>query len=233
MRASQRAVATVLGLAVALIVGAAAWLRLTAEPAPELSGERTSRTYDYSEFDGVAVQRGQWQVAIERGDAWGVTVELPVELIDDLQVEVEDGALSLGTSGQWFRDFGDGNGFEARITMPELRELDLTSASSVTFAGFDGAALAIDMAGAGQLRGASSRFDDLTLDLSGVGNVELDDVSVTNADVDISGAGNVKLRMAGGRLTGDVSGAGNLEYSGTVSEQSVQSSGFVNVRRRD
>jgi hypothetical protein len=49
----------------------------------------------------------------------------------------------------------------------------------------------------------------------------------------VSGAGNVKLRMAGGRLTGDVSGAANLEYYGPVSEQSVQQSGFVNVRRRD
>jgi hypothetical protein len=71
------------------------------------------------------------------------------------------------------------------------------------------------------------------LDLSGVGNADLADVTVTDADVDVSGAGNVKLRMAGGRLTGGVSGAANLEYYGPVSEQSVQQSGFVNVRRRD
>ena len=37
--------------------------------------------------------------------------------------------------------------------------------------------------------------------------------------------------MAGGRLTGDMSGAGNLAYLGTVSEQSVDTSGFVNIRR--
>ena len=232
MRASQRAVATVLGLVVALIMGAAVWLRLVAEPAPELSGERTSRTYDHSGFDGVAVSGGQWQVAIDRGDAWRVTVEMPTELADDVEVELEGGALSLGAaSGQWFGDVGDG--LKATITMPALRELDLAGASSVTFSGFDGPALSIDLKGAGQLRGAASRFDELTLDLSGVGNAVLDDVVVTNADVDISGAGNVKLRMAGGRLTGDVSGAGNLEYWGTVSEQSVQSTGFVNVRRRD
>ena len=234
MRASQRAVATVLGLAVALMLAAALWFRLTAEPAPELSGERTSRTFDYPGFDGVAVSSGQWQVDIERGDAWRVTVEMPTELVDDVAVELEGGALSLGASrGQWFGDVDDGNGLKATITMPALRELDLAGASRVTFSGFDGTALSIELSGAGQVRGAASRFDELTLDLSGVGNAALGDVSVTNADVDISGAGNVELRMAGGRLTGDVSGAANLVYSGSVSEQSVQSSGFVNVRRRE
>jgi hypothetical protein len=39
--------------------------------------------------------------------------------------------------------------------------------------------------------------------------------------------------MAGGRLTGDMSGAASLEYYGTVSEESVDTSGMVNVRRRD
>ena len=76
-------------------------------------------------------------------------------------------------------------------------------------------------------------IDSLILDKSGVGNLDLGDVTVTNAEVDVSGAGSVTLRMGGGRLSGDMSGFGNLEYYGTVSEQTVESSGFVNVRRRD
>ncbi len=39
--------------------------------------------------------------------------------------------------------------------------------------------------------------------------------------------------MARGRLTGEMSGAGNLAYRGTVSEQSVETSGFVNVHHID
>ena len=74
---------------------------------------------------------------------------------------------------------------------------------------------------AGEIAGAASRFDALMLDMSGAGNVDLGDVPVTDAEVDISGAGKVALRMAGGRLTGDISGAENLEYYGTVSEESV------------
>jgi hypothetical protein len=233
MRNSQRAVLAVLGLVVALMVGVAVWFRIIAEPGPTLSGERVSRTFDHTGFDGVEIA-GQWQVVLERGDAWRVTVEMPAELASDVGVELVDDSLSLDAArGGWFGGFGDDDRFEATITMPALRQIDMAGAANVSFSGFDGAALAIDLAGAGNLRGTASRFDALTLDLSGVGNADLADVTVTDANVDISGAGNVKLRMAGGRLTGDVSGAGNLEYYGPVSEQSVQQSGFVNVRRRD
>ena len=69
--------------------------------------------------------------------------------------------------------------------------------------------------------------------MSGAGSVDLDDVATTDAEVTASGATNVRLRMAGGRLTGHMSGAGNLVYFGTVSEQSVSSSGMVNIRRAE
>jgi hypothetical protein len=231
MRTSQLAVLGALGLVVALMVGVAVWVRLIAGPAPELSGQRTTRSYDYTGFDGVEAA-GQWQVTIERGDSWSVSVEAPAELADRLEVELEGGALSLGYMGGWCPGC-DENLLEATITMPALESLDVSGASKLSFSGFEGAELSVDVSGAVELRGAASRFDRLALDLSGAGNVALEDVPVTDADIDVSGAGNVTLRMAGGRLTGDMSGAGNLQYYGTVSEESVETSGFVNIRRRD
>jgi hypothetical protein len=49
----------------------------------------------------------------------------------------------------------------------------------------------------------------------------------------VSGAADVALRMAGGRLTGHLSGAANLRYSGTVTEESVSTSGAANIRHAD
>ncbi len=46
MRNSQRAVVAALGVVVVVMLGVVTWLRLNAEAAPELSGERSSRTYD-------------------------------------------------------------------------------------------------------------------------------------------------------------------------------------------
>ncbi len=71
-----------------------------------------------------------------------------------------------------------------------------------------------------------------TLALSGAGSADLGGVTATERrHRRISGA---RQRHAAAwpaaRLTGDMSGAGNLEYFGHVSEQSVDTSGFVSVR---
>jgi hypothetical protein len=233
MRTSQLAVASALGLVVAVMVAFGVWIRLIAEPIPELSGERTSRTYDRSGFDGVDIS-GQWQVTIERADVWRVAVEAPVELIDELEVEVSGDRLSLGSERGWCPGcFRDDVVLRATITMPALESLDSSGTSMMSFSGFDGDTLSLDVSGSGQVRGVASRFDRLTLDMSGAAAIDLADVPVTDADVDVSGAGEVKLRMAGGRLSGDISGAANLEYSGTVSAETIDRSGMVNVRRRD
>jgi len=229
MRNSQRAVVAALGLVVGIMVAVAVWVRLSAEPGPELSGERTLRTYDYTDFDAVEIS-GPWQVTIERGDAWRVAVDVPAELVDEVALELQGDRLSLDHDGGWL---GDGVTLEATITMPALESLDVSGISNVSFSGFDGTSLTLDLSGFGEIRGAASRFDGLTLDMSGFVNVDLDGAPVTDAGIDVSGFGNVTLRMAGGRLTGDMSGFAKLAYFGTVSEESVDTSGFVNVRRRN
>ena len=232
MRNSQRAVLALLGVIVGLMVVMAIWVRVSAREPPQLSGERTMKTYDITDFDGVDVD-GQWQVTIERGDAWRVSVEMPVEVVDQVRVRRDGDVLTLGQEGPWLGGFDDDRSLEATITMPVLATLNHSGMSRVSFSGFDGSGLSIDASGAGEIRGAGSRFDSLLLDMSGFGNIELGDVAVTNADVDLSGFGNVTLRLAGGRLRGDMSGFGNLEYYGTVSEESVDKSGFGRIRRRN
>ena len=235
MRTSQRVMAGLLGGIVVLLVVAAISIKVAAPSALELSGERTTRAYDYADFTGVSVS-GQWQVTIERGAAWQVTVDVPAEVVDRLRVERSGDELALGFEGgtRSFGPFGRATRSpRATITMPELTSIVLSGTSTLSFTGFEGDQLSLTSSGASEVRAASGRFDSLALTMSGAGNVDLDDVVVTNADIRVSGAGNLKLNMAGGRLTGQMSGAGNLDYRGTVSEQSVTTSGVVNVRRRD
>jgi hypothetical protein len=172
-------------------------------------------------------------VTVQRGDAWRVEVAAPTELFEMLRVRVEGGVLDLDLDGWWFGDFDEDERLEATITMPALESLDLSGTSRVSFSGFDGSELTLDLSGAGALTGTASRFDTLTVDQSGAGSVDLADVPVTNANVDMSGAGSLTLRMAGGRLIGDMSGAASLDYFGTVSEETIDKSGAVNVRRRN
>jgi hypothetical protein len=234
MRNSQRAVVGLLGIIVGLMVVVAISVRISAPQPAELSGERTTRDYDYADFRGVEVS-GQWQVTIERGDDWRVSVDMPAEVVDQIQVQRQADGDAVDLEGPWWLGEFDGEeaALQATITMPALESVDVSGASFVAFSGFDGGTLELDFSGAGQLRGTASRFDRLELDMSGASAIDLSEVPVTDANVDISGAGNIKLQMAGGRLTGDLSGASSLEYTGTVSEESIDKAGLVNVRRRD
>lgn len=237
MRNSQRAIIGLLGVAVGLMVVVAIWVLVTGERPPELSGERTTRTYDLADFDSVAVG-GEWQITIERGDAWRVNVEVPAEVVAQVRVERNGDVLNLGRRGtSLFGGFGrlgrSQGALRATITMPALEALGLSGSSQLSFSGFEGSALSVDVSGAVDMRGAASQFDTLTLDLSGAGSINFADVPVTDANVDISGAASVTLRMAGGRLSGDLSGTSNLEYFGTVSAETIDKAGLVNVRHRD
>jgi hypothetical protein len=234
MRNSQRAVAALLGGIVALMIVAAIWIRVAAPEVPRLSGERTTRSYDHTDFTGVTVS-GQWQVTLERGAAWRVTIDVPTELVDQVRVEKNGNELEIGSEGGWrFGGFGrDEPPLRTTITMPALESIVLSGASTVSFSGFEGDRLSLTSSGASEVRAASGRFENLTLVVSGAGNIDLGGVPVTNADIRVSGAGNIDLNMAGGKLTGSMSGAGNLDYVGTVSEQNVSSSGVVNIKRRD
>jgi hypothetical protein len=233
MRNSQRAIAAVLGVVVVLMVVVAIWVRVAAPEPRELSGEKTTKTYDLLDFDGVDVT-GPWRVTIARGDAWQVSVEVPAEVVDEVRVDRDGGELEL-EGPWWVGNFAgrEGPALEATITMPALESVHISGTAILSFSGFNGRAFSLALSGAGQLSGTASRFDRLDLDMSGAAAIDLSDVPVTDAEVDISGAGSVKLQMAGGRLSGDLSGAASLEYSGTVSEETVDKAGFVNVRRRN
>jgi hypothetical protein len=235
MRNSQRVVLAVIGGLAVLLLAAGVWMRVAVPQLPDLSGERGPRAYDLTDFDRVSVS-GQWEVTIERGDAWRVTVDAPVELHEYLRVERDGDELELGLDGGWRLGGGwgrDSNALEATITMPALEGLELSGASTLSFSGFEGRELSIVSSGASEVRANASRYDDLRLVLSGAGSAELEDLTATNADVTVSGAADVRLRMGGGRLTGNLSGASNLEYWGSVSEQSLSQSGVGSVRHRE
>jgi hypothetical protein len=233
MKTSQKALLAGLGFLAFLLIVGAVWSRVGVTTGLQLSGERTALAPTLSNFAAIDAS-GTWNVTVARGDAWRVDLDVPIELVDRIEARVEDDRLVLGLDGgTWFGgcSIPDRCRLKANISLPELRAVSLSGATQFDFGGFDGTALEIEMSGAGEIDGDSSRYDDLELTVSGAGNVDLDGVTTTNAEVSVSGAAHVELRMGGGRLRGNLSGASGLVYSGTVSEESVSESGASNVRR--
>jgi hypothetical protein len=230
MRASQRALLAALAFVLLVAVVSTVWLRVQVSPAEELSGGRATLAPALTNFSGIEVSGG-WELDVVRGDSWRVELEVPSEVQGRVEAGVVDGRLQLRLSdGLWLGPFGDQE-FSADITLPRLESLTVFGASEIDFSGFEGGRLEITVSGAAEIDGSSSRLDALKLTLTGAGDVNLREVPVTDAEVAVTGAGTVELRMAGGRLTGQMAGAASLEYFGSVSEQSVATSGPVVIRR--
>jgi Putative auto-transporter adhesin, head GIN domain len=237
MKRSTAALLVGLGSIVAVLLLVALWVRFTStgKALPSLSGQRATRSYDLSGFTQVKAS-GQWQVTLVRGDEWAVEVSYPAELESGVDVRQERGALALRYTLErsWWSDFGsnDSLAMNARIVMPALEAVEMHGASSLDFSGFAGERLAIDASGAVAIDGRDSRYGALGLKISGAGRADLGGVTTTAARIDVSGVQTVTLRMAGGPLSGGVSGVSRVDYSGTVSSQDVRASGVSRVEHR-
>jgi hypothetical protein len=237
MKRSVVALLSAIGVAVAVMLALALWVRFGAAPReelPTLSGQRTTRSYDIEGFTGIETD-GQWQVTLVRGDAWAVELAYPLELERLIDVHKEGETLVLDYSTQLIEwsDFGSRFEMSARVVMPALEQLDLSGASKLELSGFQGSELEIDTSGAVAIEGRDSRYDDLDLRMSGAGRTDLGGVTTTDAHIEVSGAQNVILRMAGGVLSGDVSGASHVEYFGTIASQDVDTSGIARIEHRE
>ncbi len=184
--------------------------------------------FGFDNFSSINTEYS-WDLVIRQGDSYDLTIIIPEELKEYLKVRKEGKTLYLSLQPR-LRSF---NGtLRAEIVMPMLTELQTSGAASVRIKGFTGKNLEIESSGAFDLKGADSSFEDLSLESSGAANIDLSGVPVKNARIELSGAGNIKLRMNGGELTGALSGACNLVYSGTVSLQQIESSGLSSIRQR-
>jgi hypothetical protein len=232
MRQSQRTLLTALGVVIVIMAATVIWVRFHLSPAVELSGQRVTLTPALTDFEELSV-RGTWQLDVQQGESWRVELDIPLELQDRIEARVEGGRLSFGLEGDLFGGGFGGNEMTAKITMPRLRALQISGAGDVDLTGFMGERLELTLSGAAELDGHSSRYETLSLSMSGAGDIDFRDVTVTNADVSVSGAGDLSLTMAGGTLTGHMSGAGDLRYYGTVSQENVTTSGMADVRHVD
>ncbi|HLF11408.1 MAG TPA: DUF2807 domain-containing protein [Gammaproteobacteria bacterium] len=196
-------------------------------------GARTTRSFELESFRSIKVS-GTWNVTVVQSAEWSVELSYPENVEDDLRVRVDGDRLVLSyeSRGWNWRDDNQRR-FTARISMPELTSAEVSGAAALAFSGFHGDRLAIGISGAGRVDGVDGRYDDLSLAVSGAGRVDIRGVAVVDANVSLSGAGHVVLNMDGGVLSGNISGAGRIDYHGTIREQRVDISGAGRVARAE
>ncbi|RKX85075.1 MAG: hypothetical protein DRP57_04580 [Spirochaetes bacterium] len=81
------------------------------------------------------------------------------------------------------------------------------------------------------IKGNNCSYNALKLDINGGADINLKDVPVKDARIHLSGAANIVLSLKGGKLEGDISGAGMLKYYGTVKVKNIRTSGAVKIKQ--
>ena len=88
------------------------------------------------------------------------------------------------------------------------------------------------MTGSTQIKGDGIQIYYLTIKGSGSIDVDFMGSPVNFAELDLSGSSKIQMTMAGGDLTGKISGSGMVIYDGEVRHQEVKISGSGSIQRR-
>ena len=192
---------------------------------PKLGVE--TKSYQIKNFSSIETSGG-WEIIIHQGKEYSVKVDIPKDNAGVLEIKKKGNALFLG-----FKPGVNTKKLKATasITMPVFTGCTGKGALSLSFADFTGDNLIISFAGGISVRGNKSTYRKLNLDINGGADINLKDVPVNDANVHLSGAANIVIRMAGGVLEGDISGAGMLKYFGTVKKQNIKTGGAVKIEQ--
>jgi hypothetical protein len=199
--------AVVLALVLAALALAVALDESSTTPATQGSGVTASETRDLPPFTAVDLA-GVNNVTVGVGGEQRVVVRGDDNVLPLVTTEVESGTLVIAQS----ESFDTATNLSVEVVVPALEAVRLSGSGTVTVDGHDLDLLALDLSGAGTLRG-SGTAQRLDVELGGTGDVQLETLAVEEATVTLPGSGNVHVHVSE-RLDARVSGTGSVFYSG-------------------
>ncbi|MDH3299135.1 MAG: DUF2807 domain-containing protein [Acidimicrobiia bacterium] len=167
-------------------------------------GPTVTESFEIDDFDRLVV-RDSWTVFVTLGSETTLEVEVAEDLLDDVQVDQSGDRLTLSLDDpRWFSSHRGTR--EARITTPNLTELDVEGASTVEVVGLTG--------------------DQLDVELSGAATVDLGEVELQQLQVALEGASSIDGAGSVGVLTADSVGASSVNFGRmTIDEAEIDASG--------
>ena len=177
------------------------------------SGNLETETFNFSDFTRVDIGNA-FETEIAQSGSYNVNITADDNLLEYIRVSKE-----------------------GKVTMPELRGVELSGATRGTVSGFSSTEnLDIGVSGASSLNLVDIPAGDARIDVSGASKVT-GDITAGDADLDISGASTVQLEGSASDIVAEASGASRVKLAGfTVSNADVTlggaSTGTVNLDGR-
>ena len=175
------------------------------------SGVAEKQEMQFSDFTAIEVKDG-FDVEIERSDTFNVTIIADKELYDNLKVRHQDDVLRIYIDPPYSHIISHKT---AKITMPMLRQIDLSLNSRGTISGFQAS-------------------EDFIANLA-LGSSLSGDIEAKNIIFDIASGSNVKLEGAADGMTLNGSGGSTavlseFELTGAKIKLTSGSKATVNVK---
>lgn len=222
--------ALVVAAAVAVVVALRAATTTIAGKPPVMQRFSTdSLAYRGEAFSKIRVRGGGWKLRIARADSHTVTVTREDEARHKVRVTVEEGTLSLVSSSMALAH----ETILAEIATPQLSSLSIHGAVDVAVGGFTEDSLRFTSAGGSQTVVRNCTIGRLSLNLGGFSDVKARECRISEAELHTTGAFGVVLSLDNGTLRGRAEGMGGIEIYGTVSENTLETAGLVDVTYHD
>ncbi len=185
---------------------------------------------DYKEivdFSGLNVT-GDWDITLNKGDSFSISINGRKGTKDPYKIYKKGTTLFLTEN----TDLDLNSKLRVNITMPEIKEVYSKGGLKLSLTDFYEPELILNLTGGSWVDGSNCEFTNFHLTSAGAINLEFDNILTENTEVQLTGAGNIELNMKGGSLTGNASGAMNIEYFGNAREE-IKVAGLANIDRRD
>lgn len=190
------------------------------------SGVRKTETRNLSSFTEINAT-GSFTIEATSQKTGSVEIEADDNILPLVKTEVRNGVLYLKPE----KGYNSKQGVLVRISLPDLTKIESTGASTFRVADIKNERFEIRTTGASNVV-VSGKTSDLEIRTTGAGEVDAHSLRAARADVKSSGAAKVAV-YATEQLDANVSGAGQVEYSGDPKVINKHTSGAATVSKRE
>jgi hypothetical protein len=171
-------------------------------------------TREVRDFDRVVI-KDYGDLVITQGSQETLTIEADEEVLSKIKAKVVERTLTIGIAGRWLEKMADavragaaGRWVKFRLTVRELRGLEVTGALSAKARDIQSDHLSLRLRGAGAITITGLAADTLEVELPGAGAIVVSG-KVAEQNVAVEGAGSYSAaRLESQRAVVDLNGAG-------------------------
>lgn len=192
------------------------------------SNKYVTRDYDLKGFTGISAS-GIYDVKLEKSDTWKVTVSMPQELEDYMEVKVTNGKLVLSNKQVPLRLSKNYKNWTvtATVAMPVLKSLSISGAAKFeTNDSFDlgSGTFKLEVSGAGKANGLDIIAKELDMEMNGATSATLSG-EFDYADIEMGGAAKCNFSINADKLEQELSGAAKAYHNGNFNAVDLEASG--------